>query len=213
MSDMIRVLLADAHTLTQLGVHSLLDGNKQVELIGTVGTLEEAHRLRSQHQPDVLVLSLNLPDQDLSQTINLIRDICPSTHVMMLTSEETAPVKALLAAGVTSYLLKDKSAHEVVDAIVETAAGKPHLGTDVLKELVDAQQHDDLSVLLKTLTERESEIARLIGYGSNNQEIAKQLCISPSTVSTHITSIYEKLGFEERPKLVAWLWEISFVSD
>lgn len=213
MSDMIRVLLADAHTLTQLGVHSLLDSNEEIEVIGIAGTLEEAHRLCDQHQPDVLVLSLNLPHQDLSQTIDLIKHICPPTQVMMLTSEANVPVQTLLTAGVTSYVFKDKSAQEIVDAIGETAAGKPHVGADALRALVNAQQSDDLSMLLSTLTDRESEILTLISHGNNNQEIAEKLCIVPSTVSTHITSIYEKLGFDDRSKLVAWLWKIGFVSD
>ena len=213
MSQPIRVLLADSHTLTQKGVQALLQNQPQIELVGEVETLEEAQSLCASVQPDVLILARNLPDQTILDTAAFLKQSCSQVNVLVLTGkEDEAAVHTLLAAGVVGYWLKDKSAESLISAIQRTARGERTIDPDVLEVIISSQQEDVVKQLLQTLTQREQETLQYIGQGDSNYEIAAHLGISANTVASYVNSIYEKLQIKNRAKLVAWLWQNKVVT-
>ncbi len=199
----IRLMIVDDHVVVRSGLSAFLLAYDDLRLVGEAGNGEEGVRLCRQIQPDVVLMDLVMPGMDGIAATRAIREYCPQTQVIALTSfGEDERVQAVLKAGAIGYLLKNVSAEELVAAIRNAAAGQPTLlhgggpGPDV--RAATGPQAPGLD-----LTEREREVLVLMAKGLNNSQIAEQLVISASTTKFHVSNILTKLGACTRTEAVA----------
>lgn len=194
----IRVLLVDDHAVVRSGLSAFLLAFDDLELVGEASSGERAILLCQQVQPDVVLMDLMMPGMDGATATRKIREQCPQTQVIALTSfKEKEMVEAALQAGAIGYLLKDVSADELANAIRAAAAGKPTLAPEAAQVLIEGTRvpadHPG-----SDLTERERQVLALMVEGLNNQQIAEKLVVSLSTVKFHVSSILAKLGASSR---------------
>jgi two-component system, NarL family, response regulator LiaR len=198
----IRVLVVDDHALARSGLAAFLMAFDDLELSGAACNGAEAVRRCAQLQPDVVLMDLMMPEMDGATATRLIRQQCPHTKVVVLTSfKDEALVQGALLAGATSYLLKDVSAGALADTIRRAHAGHATLAPEAAEALIHTATHPD--TLGHDLTTRERDILAQMVRGLNNSEIAKQLVVSRSTVKFHVSNILSKFGVGGRTEAVA----------
>jgi len=193
----IRVLIADDHAVVRHGLRMFLGTDPELEIVGEAGDGAEALQMALQSCPDVVLMDLLMPVMDGIQATAAIRREAPDTEVVALTSvlEDSAVVDAI-RAGAIGYLLKDTQAHELCRAIKAAAAGQVELCPEAAARLMREVRTPDRST--EPLTERETEVLRLLAQGLSNQEIARTLIIGEQTVKSHVSHILAKLGVPSR---------------
>jgi DNA-binding NarL/FixJ family response regulator len=197
MTKRIRVLLADDHPLIRAGIRSTLTGEADLTLVGEATDGHAAQQLCRELQPDVLLLDLNMPGPSPVETVAALRSECPAVHVLVLTAhDDDAYVRALMAAGVDGYVLKDDATEAVVRAIHTVMQGDTWFSRPVMDKLVHSAT--PVSSTKPALTPRELEVLRLVVEGKTNQEIARALGISVKTVEKHLGELFTKLGVASR---------------
>jgi len=206
MKDRIRILLVDDHAIVRKGIMALLATEKNLQVVGEAGNGEEAILQAKALDPDVILMDLVMPEMDGIQAIQKIKAWKPDTRILVLTSfVEDSKVFPAIKAGALGYLLKDSDPADLVQAIQRVYRGEawlhPMIARKVLKELT-ATTAKELSERSKehsvTLTERETEVLRLVAQGLSNQEIADRLVLSEATVRTHVSSLLNKLHLASR---------------
>jgi NarL family two-component system response regulator LiaR len=198
----IRMMIVDDHVVVRSGLSAFLSAFEDLKLVGEASGGEEGVRLCRQIQPDVVLMDLVMPGMDGIAATKAIRESCPKTQVIALTSfAEDERVQAVLKAGAIGYLLKNVSAQDLVAAIRNAAAGQPTLSTEAARALIHASANPPPPG--PGLTEREREVLALMAKGLNNSQIAQQLIISPSTTKFHVSNILTKLGVTSRTEAVA----------
>jgi NarL family two-component system response regulator LiaR len=199
-----KVLLVDDHALFRRGLARMLEA-QGVQVVGEAPTGELGVRMAQELRPDVIVMDLQMPGiGGVAATAEILKQL-PAAQVLVLTiSVEQSQVLDALLAGATGYLLKDAEGSDIVAGIRSAAAGDAMISPRIagklverLREVDDRSAHDPPPVD-DGLTDRETEILRLIASGMDNAAIADQLIISPKTVKNHVASILEKLGLENR---------------
>ncbi len=202
LSQPIRVLLVDDHTMVRRGLATFLMVYDDLELAGEAGSGEAAIALCGQVSPDVVLMDLMMPDMDGATATRLIRQRFPRVQVVALTSfKEEKMVQQALQAGAIAYLLKDVSADELARAIRAAHAGRTTLSPEAAQALVHAANQPPMPG--HDLTERERVVLALMVEGLNNTQIATRLVVSPSTIKTHVSNILSKLGVASRSEAVA----------
>jgi DNA-binding NarL/FixJ family response regulator len=205
----IRVLVVDDHAVVRQGLHTFLDGEPDVEVVGDADGGEQAlavlARLDSEgRRPQVVLMDLQMEPLDGIESTRLIRERYDDIHVVALTSfGDEQRVHAALEAGATGYLLKDADAHEVAIAVRAAERGEVQLDAVVARELT-ASFRVPHEVPAAELTSREVEVVRFIGGGESNKAIAGALGISERTVRAHVSSILSKLGLKSRTQAALW---------
>jgi NarL family two-component system response regulator LiaR len=201
-ADPIKVMIVDDHAVVRSGLAAFLMAYDDLELVGQAGSGKEAVRLCERAAPDVILMDLVMPEMDGAATTRAVKERCPETQVIALTSfKEDDLVTGALQAGAIGYLLKNVSADELANAIRAARAGKPTLAAEAAQALIHtasqprAPGHD--------LTAREREVLALMAQGLNNPEIADKLIVGRSTVKVHVSSILGKLGATSRTEAVA----------
>jgi two-component system, NarL family, response regulator LiaR len=198
----IRILLADDHAVVRSGLGALLMANDDFTLVGEANNGEEAVRLCERHQPDVVLMDLMMPVMDGVTATKIIREKWTRINVIALTSfKEKEMVEGALKAGAISYLLKTVTAEELENAIRGAMAGESRLSPEATQVLV--QRIKEPAPLNIKLTERETDILKLMVEGIPNIEIANRLFVSESTVKFHVSNILGKLGCTSRTEAVA----------
>jgi len=205
---MIRVLLVDDQRLLREGIRMILSRTPGFSAVGEASNGAEAIALTQALQPDVVLMDLRMPLLDGAAATASIAQQFPKIQVLMLTGEEdAAQIAAALRSGAAGYLLKSTPTAELLQAITLAHKGYtqlgPGLGKKLTAQLNDCASHRPAAApeAWDKLTVREQEIARLIGTGMTNDEIAKQLCISKSTVKNHITKILQRLNARDRTQV------------
>lgn len=200
----ISVLIVDDHPIVRQGLRTLLELNDDIEVAGEAVNGKAAVDLTARLKPDVVLMDLVMPELD---GISATRQICESgsaARVIALTSfVEDEKVIPAIQAGATSFLLKDVSPVDLLEAIRAAYRGEARLHPVVMRKLMNqvAAQPSSAQTALPDLTERELEVLRLAAEGLSNREIADRLVISEKTVKTHISSLLSKLDQPDRTRL------------
>lgn len=206
MTESIRVLIVDDHTVVRDGLQALLSVEPGMEVVGSASDGSEAVRLTQELRPDVILLDLVMPRMDGVQAINEIKRNNPAARILVLTSfAENHQVFSAIKSGAMGYIMKDTSADELIHAIRDTYHDKPVLQPEIARKLMrDIQNPVPQTQIENTLTDREMEILRQVALGKTNQEIADELVVSERTVRTHITNILAKLRLSNRTQLALY---------
>ena len=200
MTETIRVLIVDDHTVVRDGLEALLSVEPGMLVVGSAADGIEAVRLARELSPDVILLDLVMPRMDGVQAINEIKRNDPAARILVLTSfAENHQVFSAIKSGAMGYIMKDTSANDLIRAIRDTYHKKPVLQPEIARKLMrDIQNPEPQTTIENALTDREMEILRQVALGKTNQEIADELVVSERTVRTHITNILAKLGLTNR---------------
>jgi two-component system response regulator DegU len=204
--DKIGVLIVDDHVLLREGIKKILHLDDQIEIVDAVSSGEKALELLETTQPDIVLLDLNLPGISGVEACKKIKSQYPLVNVIALTIyEEESYVFEIIKAGGSGYLLKDVSPDVLIKAIKDVYDGKsllhPNITSKVFNEFNRLNQLAD-QVHRTRLTERETEVLRLVSTGNSNKEIAAKLFISEKTVKNHIANMFQKLEVADRTEAV-----------
>lgn len=204
----IRLMLVDDHQVVRSGLRMLLASESDIDIIGEAGTAEEAIASILDIKPDVVLMDIGLPDKSGIEATKEIKAKLPDVAIVALTIHEDAEYFfKMLDAGASGYVPKRAAPEELVSAIQSAANGEVYLYPSMAKLLVRdylAGESDDKEKQQDGLTEREHEVLILLAEGATNDEIGKQLVISPKTVARHRENIMHKLNLHSRTELVRY---------
>lgn len=206
MSERIRILVADDHTVVRKGLCSLLSGEKYgVVVVGEAEDGLEAIEKAKALEPDVILMDLMMPKVDGIQAIRAIRQESPQSRILVLTSygEEDLLLKAV-DAGALGYMMKDASPDELVSSIKNVSMGRMSLPTELARKVMLRQESLKADVPAQLLTERESDVLKCVGKGYSNKQIALELGVEITTVRTHVSNLLRKLQLENRTQLALY---------
>lgn len=201
----IRMIIVDDHEMVRLGISSYISTEEDIEIVGEGSNGKEAVELARNHQPDVVLMDLVMPEMDGIEATRKIKEVSPKSKVIILTSfMDDKQVFPAIEAGAFSYLLKTSRAQEIADAIRLAAQGESTLEPAVATKLMNRMRNKSTPLPHESLSERELEVLILLGEAKTNQEIADQLFIGVKTVKTHVSNILQKLGLEDRTQAAVY---------
>jgi DNA-binding NarL/FixJ family response regulator len=207
----IRVVVADDFPLVRTGVVRALDTDPGIDVVAQSDNGIEALELTRKHEPDVLVLDLRMPGLGGMSVLEQVRRHCPDTKVIIMTaSEKVESLLDAITAGAAGYLSKRSTAEELRQAVISAHGGgsvlSPELATHLLREFSHASKGEGMRAR-PVLAPRELEVIRLLSQGLTDDEIAKELFISPRTVQNYLHRAREKTGVRRRAELTRWAVE------
>jgi DNA-binding NarL/FixJ family response regulator len=192
----VRVVVVDDHGLFRAGVMEILAAGEGLEVVADGATGPDAVRLAGEHQPDVLLLDVEMPGPGARQTLVQLGRAAPRTRVAILTMhDDPALLRELLEVGAVAYLMKTMGPEQLIAAVRSIAQGGGEVLVSVPRttmERLGSQEQQDL------LSPREVEVLRLIAEARSNAQVARQLVITEGTVKRHLSNIYSKLGAVSR---------------
>lgn len=202
MSD-VSVLIVDDHEVIRVGLMTLLGRRESLEVVGAVGSAEEAVAIAAEARPDVVVMDVRMPGGTGIEACREIRSLLPGTRVLMLTSyaDEDAVLASILA-GASGYLLKNTTGQDLADAIVRVAAGASFLDPAVTGVVLSRVKADH-GLGDGALTARERRIVELIAEGKTNREIGESLHLAEGTIRNQVSQVLAKLGVGRRAEAAA----------
>jgi two-component system, NarL family, response regulator LiaR len=205
----IRILIADDHRVVRQGLRMFLALDPELEVVGEAANGAEAVQLARELQPDVVLMDLLMPEMDGIAATQVIRRDTPEVEVLALTSVlEDSSVVGAIRAGAIGYLLKTTDADELCRAIRAAADGQVQLAPEAAARLLREVR---LPESPEALTERETEVLRLIAQGYSNKEIARTLNVGERTVKSHVSSILGKLGLASRTQAALYAVRMGLV--
>ncbi|MEO0556877.1 MAG: response regulator transcription factor [Bacteroidota bacterium] len=200
-SPLISVVVADDHPALRAGVSAVLTATGRLTIVGEADGGHDALRLVRAHEPDVLVLDMDMPDLSGVEVAQQLAAENHPTRVLAFSAyEDYSYVTRLMQAGVSGYITKDKPMPLLIEAVEAVARGE-------VRWFVSVRAPDTETAL----TERETAVLRLMANGRSNDEIADVLSISPVTVRNYTSSIYAKLDVTSWREAVAWAWQTGVV--
>jgi two-component system, NarL family, response regulator LiaR len=206
----IRILITDDHGVVRQGLRMFLSLDPEFEVVGEAENGQEALEMARELEPDVVLMDLLMPVMDGIKATRAIRSELPEVEVMALTSVlEDASVTRAVRAGAIGYLLKDTDSEELSWAIKAAAEGRVHLVPEATARLmreVSAPENPE------ALTERETEVLKLLARGQANKQIAGGLYVSEKTVKSHVLNILRKLGVHSRTQAALYAVRTRLVS-
>jgi len=213
---MIRVMLVDDQTLVRQGIRNLLSLSEEIEVVAEVGDGDEALEQIPEVRPDVLLLDMRMPGLS---GLDVLRGLANAEYfpptVILTTFDDDELVIGGIQAGARGYLLKDVSLDELVEGVRTVHQGGSIVKPAVSERLLQGLQgvKTDFSSLEQPdpLTQRETEILRLMASGFSNKEIAKSLEVAEGTVKNHVSSILSKMGLRDRTRAVLRAFELGMI--
>lgn len=207
MTDRIRVLIADDHTILRSGVRLLLEAEPDIEVVGEALNGRQAVALAEALVPDVILMDIAMPEMDGLEATRLIKASKPQINILVLTMHRSDEYFfEMLKAGASGYILKAADTDELIHAVRATASGEVFLYPNMAKKLlagylnlVEGEKEQDAG-----LSSREKEILHLLAEGFSTKEIADKLVVSISTVHTHRSNLMHKLGFSTNRELIQY---------
>jgi two-component system, NarL family, response regulator LiaR len=205
----IRILIADDHAVVRQGLKMFLSLDPEIEILGEAGDGKKAIDMARQLQPDIVLMDLLMPVLGGVEATAIIRREMPDVEVIALTSvlEDKSVVDAV-RAGAIGYLLKDTESDELIRAIKAAAAGQVQLSPKAAARLMREVRTPDNP---ETLTDRETDVLRLLAMGQSNKEIAQTLSIGEKTVKTHVSNVLAKLSVTSRTQAALYAVRIGLV--
>lgn len=193
----IRLLCVDDHPLLREGIAAIINHQPDMQLIAEAANGRDALLKFREHQPDVTLMDLRLPDMSGIDALISIRAESLAAHVIMLTTfEGDVEMQRALAAGARGYLLKSMPPKELIEAIRQVHAGKKRIPPELAAQLAEHMGEEEL-------TPREIEVLQHLAGGNRNRDIAERLFITEETVKVHVKHLMEKLGASDRTQAVA----------
>jgi DNA-binding NarL/FixJ family response regulator len=210
---MIRILLADDHSVVRAGIRQILEQNHDLKVIAEAADGREACQLLEQYTPDVAVLDIQMPQMSGIEVTRWIRSQHLSVGVLVLTTYDDEPyVQAVLQAGANGYILKTAEPDEIVQAVRDVFHGKSVLDATLTQKLISRLAGNEEKALVDPLTDRELQVLTLTGKGFTNKAIGVQLGISDRTVQNHLATIFQKLNAESRTEAVMLAVSLGLIS-
>jgi len=206
--------LVDDQTLVRAGIRALLELSDSVEVVAEAADGEEAIRIIPEAKPDVVLLDLRMPGKSGLDVLNTLgaKKLLPPT-IILTTFDDDQAVLAGIQAGARGYLLKDVTLEQLVNAIKTVAGGaslvKPAITERLLQSMSNLDNRFAALDQPEQLTERETEILRLMSGGFSNKEIARALDVAEGTVKNHVSNILSKLGVRDRTRAVLKAFELK----
>lgn len=202
-----RVLMVDDHPVVLAGLKALVEADADFEVVGNARDGRTALRLAKQLLPDVVVLDISMPEMNGIEVATALLAERPECRVLVLTvHDDRAYLRQLVEAGVSGYLLKRSASDELIRALHAVVSGGMYLDPAVAGKVVGRARralHPQLGQVTE-LSERETEVLRLVAGGHSNKEISTRLNISVKTVETYKARAMEKLGYRSRVELVRY---------
>ncbi|MBW8331749.1 MAG: response regulator transcription factor [Prolixibacteraceae bacterium] len=211
----IRILITDDHQLFREGIANLLSASPQIEIVGQAENGQQAIEKAKQLKPDIVIMDLSLPVINGVDATRILRKEVPATKVLVLSMHaDKNYIKEALEAGAFGYLFKDCTYDQLIEAINTVYQGKKYLSNKITEVLIHDYLNRDEEIQDKSpeLSERESEILRLIAEGKSTREIADLLFISVKTVGTHKQHVLEKLNLQSTAGLIKYAIRKGIVS-
>ncbi|MDN3245415.1 DNA-binding NarL/FixJ family response regulator [Streptomyces sp. DSM 42143] len=218
---MTTVLIADDQPLQRLGFRMLLESQEDMTVVGEAANGAEAARMAAELTPDVVLMDVRMPGLDGIEATRRIVATGGRTRILILTTFDLDEYAyAGLRAGASGFLVKDAQPEELLSGIRAVATGDAVVAPSLTRRLLDAYVHhlpaptedpDSPDPRLAALTDRESEILRVLGQGWTNTEIAERLHLAESTVKTHVGRILAKTGSRDRVQAVILAYDTKLV--
>jgi len=202
---MIRVVIADDHTILREGLRQLLGSADDIDVVGEAGDGHEVMARVRNDEFDVLLLDMSMPGRSGIELIKLVKSERPKLRVLVLSMhEEHQYAVRAIKAGASGYVTKDSAATQLVSAIRKVAAGGAFITAEVAEQLALGAMPDADGPLHSKLSDREYEVFQLLVAGVSVTDIGTRLNLSAKTVSTHKARLMEKLGIENQADLVRY---------
>jgi NarL family two-component system response regulator LiaR len=214
MSQTIRVLIVDDHTIVRKGIRALLTEIAGIEVVGEAADGQEAVAQANSLRPDVILMDLAMPQMDGIEATRQIKTSQPESRILVMTSFATDDkVLPAIKAGALGYLLKESAPEDLVQAIHQIHRGEPSLHPTIARKVLEEITHpSDRPPTPDPLTKREAEVLLLVAQGLSNQDIARELCISDATVRSHVSNILSKLHLATRIQAALYALREGLVS-
>lgn len=208
MTDAASIMIVDDHPLLRKGLRQLLELEDDLELVAEASNGKDALVLAEEHDPDLIVLDLNMQGMDGIETLKALRANGVAARIVMLTvSDHDEDVVAAITNGADGFLLKDMEPEDIIEKIRQAALGKMVISDRLAEVLASALRRPEkkTSNVLDTLTTRELEILKLIAKGLSNKLIARELDISDGTVKVHVKHLLKKMNLRSRVEAAVWV--------
>ena len=206
MKHVIRLLIADDHTVYRWGLRTLLESEPDMEVVGEAATGKEVVQRCTELAPDVVLMDLQMPEMNGIEATRRIIDLNQEAGVVMLTMhEDDDSVFSAMRAGARGYVLKGAHPSEILKVVRAVVEGEARFGPEIARRLTNffsAPRPPSSGETFSELTSREREILDLIAQGHTNSRIAKHLFVSPKTVRNHISHIFTKLQIADRTQAI-----------
>ena len=206
------VLVVDDHPLFRKGVVQLLAMEPSIEVVGEAGNRAQALELVERHEPDLILLDLNLKAESGLDILASLKAEDPSRRVVMLTVSDAADdLIGAIRAGADGYLLKDMEPEHLLDRVRAALAGETVIGESLAARLASALRQEAQESAggarrdLGLLTDREQQVLRCLADGQSNKRIARNLSITEGTVKVHVKNLLKKLSFRSRVEAAVWM--------
>ena len=215
--DKLRVFLADDHMVVREGLKALVNAQPDMLVVGEADNGRAAWQSAKELKPDVLVMDVSMPEMSGAEATARLRQECPQVKVLALTFyEDKSYLRQMLEAGAAGYVLKRAAIEELVHAVRTVAAGGSYLDPTLAGKVISSyfnQDPSDGKAAGGELSERESQVLRLIAWGYSNKEIGWKLNISVKTVDTYKLRLMEKLNLRSRTDIVRYALRQGFLQD
>lgn len=211
--DEITLAVVDDHEIVRMGINRVLEKEKRIRFVGEASNGEEALGMARALKPRVMLVDVKLPDISGIEVVRRLKgdpETCGVQAIMLTVYDDLEIAAEAIRAGAIGYILKDCGKEQLLNAIYSAAQGVPLVASTITHKLVSIlQQQGDfpqaesgLKGVYETLTERETDILRLVAKGYSNKSIARELGITISTVKTHLRNIFRKLDVEDRAQVI-----------
>lgn len=195
----IKLFIVDDHYIVVEGIHSMLQNEKDVELMGHAGNAASCLAFLQQEKPDVILMDINLPDKSGIDLCYAVKEKYPDIHILGLsTFNQQSFIEKMMSNGASGYVIKNATQQELIEAIQTVVKGKQFLSFDAAQAL----RKPDIQSNVPVITRREKEVLELIADGMTNNVIAQTLFISSATVDTHRKNLLAKFEAKNTASLI-----------
>ena len=211
----IQILITDDHQLFREGIVNLLAASPQIKVVGQAGNGQEAIEMARTLKPDVVIMDLSLPVVNGVDATRILHQELPDIKILVLSMHADKHfIKEALEAGASGYLFKNCTYSQLIEAINTVYQGKKYLSAKITEVLIDdyLNKDEDAMGIQQELTERESEILKLIAEGVSARDISAQLFISVKTVGTHKQHLLEKLKLKSTVDIIKYAIKKGIIS-